>query len=405
MGLFNKAVKSESKLRMAISGPSGSGKTYTSLAIATALANGGSIAVVDTEHGSASKYADIFEFDVANMHAPFHPSKFISAIQEAEQAGYAVVILDSISHAWSGTGGVLDIVDEAAKRSKSGNTYMAWKEGTPVQNQLVDAIVQSGIHVIATMRSKTEYVLVDTGNGKQAPRKVGMAPVQRDQFEYEFDIVLDMDIENNAIVSKTRCPALTGKVLAKPGADVADILRSWLAGDDAHAADGAQRPQAVRGAKTAQRTAPAQNGAQRPTQPATEPVEHASEDAPPLHQWVYDKLDGKCAKFADWSRTKHANSSGPATPAMYQYLAGVIDGITGNTTHRDVLAVLVGRPVNQDNPPGYDLVSQLLDWLPETVGKGEEKQPNPKHEAKYVPCIKAIGELVLQAQGQTSLFG
>jgi hypothetical protein len=90
---------------------------------------------------------------------------------------------------------------------------------------------------------------------------------------------------------------------------------------------------------------------------------------------------------------------------MYQYLAGVLDGITGNTTHRDVLAVLVGRPVNQDNPPGYDLVSQLLDWLPETVGKGEAKEPNPKHEPKYVPCIKAIGDLVLQAQGQTSLFG
>lgn len=172
--------------------------------------------------------------------------------------------------------------------------------------------------------------------------------------------------------------------------------------DDAHAANGAQRPQPAR---AAQRTAPAQNGSQRPAQPATEPVEHASEDAPPLHQWVYDRLDGKCAKFADWSRTKHANSSGPATPAMYQYLAGVLDGITGNTTHRDVLAVLVGRPVNQDNPPGYDLVSQLLDWLPETVGKGEAKEPNPKHEPKYVPCIRAIGELVLQAQGQTSLFG
>ena len=175
--------------------------------------------------------------------------------------------------------------------------------------------------------------------------------------------------------------------------------------DDGEAATAPKPTRRPQPARAAQRTAPAQNGSQRPAQPATEPVEHASEDAPPLHQWVYDKLDGKCAKFADWSRTKHANSSGPATAAMYQYLAGVIDGITGNTTHRDVLAVLVGRPVNQDNPPGYDLVSQLLDWLPETIGKGEAKEPNPKHEAKYVPCIKALGELVLQAQGQTSLFG
>jgi hypothetical protein len=175
--------------------------------------------------------------------------------------------------------------------------------------------------------------------------------------------------------------------------------------DDGEAATAPKPTQRPQPARAAQRTAPAQNGSQRPAQPATEPVEHASEDAPPLHQWVYDKLDGKCAKFADWSRTKHANSSGPATPAMYQYLAGVIDGITGNTTHKDVLAVLVGRAVSSDNPPGYDLVSQLLDWLPETVGNYEEKQANPKHEAKYVPCIKAIGDLVLQAQGQTSLFG
>lgn len=231
MGLFHTAVKAESKLRLAISGPSGSGKTYTSLAIASALANGKSIALIDTEHGSASKYADLYQFDVAEMHAPFHPDKFIAALREAESAGYAVVILDSISHAWSGTGGVRDIVDEAAKRSKSGNTYMAWKEGTPVQNKLIDAIVQSGIHVIATMRSKTDYILVDNGNGRQAPKKVGMAPVQRDQFEYEFDVVLDMDVENNGIVTKSRCPALTGKVFAKPGRDVAGILSVWLTGE------------------------------------------------------------------------------------------------------------------------------------------------------------------------------
>src|SRR5574343_276063 len=194
MGLFHTAVKAESKLRLAISGPSGSGKTYTSLAIASALANGKSIALIDTEHGSASKYADTFRFDVAEMHPPFHPEKFMQAIAEAQNAGYAVVIIDSISHAWAGSGGVLDIVDEAAKRSKSGNSYMAWNEGTPIQNHLIDAIVQSGIHVIATMRSKTDYILVDNGNGRQAPKKVGMAPVQRDQFGYEFDVVLYMDV-------------------------------------------------------------------------------------------------------------------------------------------------------------------------------------------------------------------
>ena len=230
MSMFKKAVKAESKLRLAIAGPSGSGKTYTSLAIAAALANGAPIAVVDTEHGSAAKYADIFTFDVAEMHAPFHPDKYIQAIQDAAAAGYAVIVLDSMTHAWAGTGGVLDMVDEAAKRSKSGNTYMAWKEGTPVQNKLIEAIVTAPLHVIATVRSKTEYAMQTNSNGKQEPKKIGMAPEQRNGFEYEFDVFLDMDTENNGIVSKTRCPALTGRVFSKPRRDVANILSEWLRG-------------------------------------------------------------------------------------------------------------------------------------------------------------------------------
>lgn len=233
MSLFSKAVKTAAKLRLAIMGPSGSGKTYSALAIGTVLAEGKPVAVIDTEHGSAAKYADTFAFDVAEMHAPFHPEKFIKAIAEATEAGYGVLIIDSLSHAWSGTGGVLDLVDEAAKRSKSGNTYTAWKEGTPIHNKLIDAIVQSGIHIIVTMRSKTEYVLTTNDKGRQMPQKVGMAPVQRDNTEYEFDVVFDMDIENNAIVSKSRCSALTGRVIAKPGAQVAAILKEWLSGEPA----------------------------------------------------------------------------------------------------------------------------------------------------------------------------
>jgi energy-coupling factor transporter ATP-binding protein EcfA2 len=231
--MFHKAIKTESKLRLAIAGPSGSGKTYTALAIGTALASGGRVAVVDTEHGSASKYADIFDFDVAEMHEPFSPAKYVKAIAGAAEAGYDVVILDSTSHAWNGTGGVLEIVEQAGKRAR-GNTYVGWAEGTPAQNSLIEAITGAGIHVIATMRSKQDYIMVEK-NGKQVPQKVGMAPVQRDGFEYEFDVLIDMDIDNNGIVSKTRCPALTGKVFSKPGQDVAGILSEWLGGEGAPA--------------------------------------------------------------------------------------------------------------------------------------------------------------------------
>ncbi|MFW5942022.1 MAG: ATP-binding protein [Chloroflexota bacterium] len=228
--MFRTAVKHEAKLRLAIAGPSGSGKTYTALAVGTALAReaGDRVAVVDTEHGSASKYADIFDFDVVNFDAPFHPDRFVEAIHMAEDEGYDVIILDSVSHAWNGTGGLLEIVDIAARKYK-GNSYMAWSEGTPIQNRLIESIVGSRIHVIATMRSKQDYVLIER-NGKQVPQKVGMAPIQRDGFEYEFDLFLEMDVENNAIVSKTRCPALTGAVIREPGAALADTLLEWLQG-------------------------------------------------------------------------------------------------------------------------------------------------------------------------------
>lgn len=225
---FVKAVKHESKLRLAVAGPSGSGKTYTSLAIAASL--GGSVAVVDTEHGSASKYADLFDFDVKVLAAPFHPDRYVAAIREAAQAGYNVIVLDSLTHAWNGTGGLLDIVEEFAKRMKSSNTFAAWKDATPIQNRLTEGIVGAPIHVIATMRSKQDYVQDTDANGRARIRKVGMAPVQREGFEYEFDVFLDMDIENNAIVTKTRCPALTGRVFNKPSADVAKILADWLHG-------------------------------------------------------------------------------------------------------------------------------------------------------------------------------
>ena len=229
--LFKKAVKYEAKLRLAIAGPSGSGKTYTSLAVGTALAGDGKVAVVDTEHGSASKYADLFEFDVMEMRQPFHPQRFVEAIKAAADAGYKVVILDSLSHAWNGPGGLLEIVDQVSKKYR-GNTYAGWGEGTPIQNRLIEAIVGADLHIISAMRSKQEYILIEK-NGKQVPQKVGMAPVQRDSFEYEFDIYLDMDMENNAIVQKTRCPVITGQVYAKPGVEFAGIVGEWLTGSEA----------------------------------------------------------------------------------------------------------------------------------------------------------------------------
>lgn len=226
--MFKKAVKHESKLRMAIAGPSGSGKTYTALAIASGL--GENIAFLDTEHGSASKYADIFDFDVVNVSSPFHPDKFIDTIKAAGEGGYDVLIIDSLSHAWNGLGGLLELVNQFSKKYK-GNSYVAWGEATPIQDRFIEAIVSAEVHIIGTMRSKQDYILVEGKNGKTMPQKVGMAPIQRDGFEYEFDIFSEMDIDHNMIITKSRCLELSDKVFSKPSGEVSEIIKHWLTGE------------------------------------------------------------------------------------------------------------------------------------------------------------------------------
>lgn len=225
---FQKAVKFAAKGRIALAGPAGAGKTYTALKFATTLAEGGTIAVIDTERGSASKYADQFDFDVMELET-FHPDRFVEGIREAERGGYAVLVIDSLSHAWNGPGGVLELVEAASKRK--GNSFTAWAEVTPLHNRMIEAITKASIHVIITLRSKQEYSLEkDEKTGKSVPRKVGMAPIQRDGVEYEVDVYGDMDVENTLIVQKSRCPALSGKVFQKPDERVATIFKEWLSG-------------------------------------------------------------------------------------------------------------------------------------------------------------------------------
>jgi hypothetical protein len=255
--MFAPAVKTESKLRMAIAGPSGSGKTYTALAVAAELVPGGKVAVIDTEHGSAAKYADLFKFDVANAAPPYHPDGLIKLVTYAANNGYDVVIVDSATHYWSGAGGVLDLKDDAERRMRNPNSYTAWKDVTPIHQRMVDALISVHAHVIVTMRSKQEYVLVEK-NGKQVPQKMGMAPIQRDGFEYEFDVMMDMDVKNVGHVTKTRCPALTDRDFVKPGADMAAILRDWLTG-----AAPSQAPSPVVFTPTAAKS----NGQQPPERP------------------------------------------------------------------------------------------------------------------------------------------
>src|SRR6266542_6290831 len=200
---FKPATRQQAKLRMALLGPGGSGKTYTALLLATAL--GERVAVIDTEHGKAGLYADEFRFDAFEPET-FSPETYIEAIQAADAAGYDCLVIDSLSHAWAGRGGALEMVDQAAKRN-SGNSFAGWRDVTPLHNRLVDTMLGARLHVIATLRSKVEYVLEEDAHGKKVPKRVGLAPVQRDGLEYEFDLMGELDSDNRLTVTKSRCKA------------------------------------------------------------------------------------------------------------------------------------------------------------------------------------------------------
>lgn len=225
---FVKAVKYEAKGRVALIGPAGSGKSYTMLTLARLLAGDGKIAAIDTEQGSLSKYADLFEFDVCPLKS-FTADKFLDALRSAEQSGYSVFCCDSLSHFWMGKDGALEFVDAAAKHSSSRDGMSGWKEFRPIERQMVDAMIATPMHVICTMRTKTDYQEIEV-NGKKKRIKVGLAPVQRDGLEYEFDLVGLMDDDNTFIVDKTRCPALSGKALTKPKAADFAVFADWLKG-------------------------------------------------------------------------------------------------------------------------------------------------------------------------------
>jgi nucleoside-triphosphatase THEP1 len=222
---FKKATKAAAKLRLGLIGPAGSGKTMTALRVARGL--GGRVAVIDTERGSASLYSgeNGLDFDVLELDS-YEAEHFIGAIKQAEQAGYDVLIIDSLSHAWAGKGGILEFVDQAAKRS-GGGSFSGWRDATPRHNQLVDAILGAKLHVICTLRSKVEHV-IEQVNGRTQVRKVGLQPVQRDGLEYEFTVVGDVTQDHELIITKTRAAWLKDKIIREAGEELGQQLAAWL---------------------------------------------------------------------------------------------------------------------------------------------------------------------------------
>lgn len=201
---LRQSERKKAKIKMALQGSAGSGKTYSSLLLAQGLTNGdfSKIAIIDTENGSADLYAHLGNYNVLTLTPPFTPENYIKAIDVCERAGIEVIIIDSISHCWD------YLLDYHA--SLAGNSFTNWAKIKPMEKLFIDKILQCNAHVIATMRTKQDYVL-NQKDGKYIPEKVGLKAVQRDGIDFEFTLVFDVDIKHFAVSSKDRTGLFMGK--------------------------------------------------------------------------------------------------------------------------------------------------------------------------------------------------
>lgn len=204
---IRQAERKQAKMKMGLQGPSGSGKTYSALLLAHGLTEDWTkIVVIDSEQHSSDLYAGLGNYNVLHLEPPFEPERYIKAIEICEKAGMQVIIIDSISHEWDGIGGILDI-----HGNMIGNSFTNWSKVTPRHNAFVQKILQCNCHVIATIRSKQDYVLSEK-NGKHVPEKIGLKGITRDGLDYECTLVFELDLKHNAVATKDR----TGLFMDKP---------------------------------------------------------------------------------------------------------------------------------------------------------------------------------------------
>lgn len=198
-----KAVREKIYPKIALMAPSGGGKTYSSLRLATGMAEEilkltgkkPKILLGNTEQKRGYYYANEFDYDIVDIDAPHEPEKYVDFIDFAVEEGYGIVIIDSSSHEWEGKGGCLEL------HHKAGGRYQDWDKVTPRHDKFIHAIADSPIIIIATMRGKDQYVMSQTEgkNGQKSTKveKVGVGAKQRDGFEYEFTCTFLLDQKTN----------------------------------------------------------------------------------------------------------------------------------------------------------------------------------------------------------------
>lgn len=239
MTAFRKASRAGHRLKVGVSGPSGAGKTLGALSLAHQLASApDKVAVLDTENDSASLYSDTYPFDVIGIEAPYLSAKYQDGIEAAVAAGYEALVIDSISHQWDGSGGILQRKEEVDARG--GNHFSNWAPFTKEHNAFRAALLSAPLHLICTMRSKQAYQ-VEEGGKKAAPKKLGLQPIQREGMEYEFTLCFDVQMDHKASASKDRTRLFADKLtdLTKPA--VGKALLGWLASNNNDGASAEQK--------------------------------------------------------------------------------------------------------------------------------------------------------------------
>ena len=285
---IRKAERRKSKLRLGLAGPSGAGKTMSALKLAQGL--GGKVCMIDTERGSGDLYAHLFEYDIITLAPPFAPKNYTEAITAAENAGYDIIIIDSLSHAWADEGGILDQLDK--KDAK--NSYTAWADLTPQHRLLVNAMLNSPSHIIATVRSKQAYELEEyvdkQGNKKTKPVKMGLAPVQREGMEYEFTVFMDIGMNHAAQTSKDRTDMFKDEVFVIDE-KVGKRLMDWL--NEGKVDMNALKAEVLRNLKRLELDMPTDSADKR------EFVAEAVEKLTELH-WSEENIVEIVAKLKEW---------------------------------------------------------------------------------------------------------
>jgi hypothetical protein len=374
---FQKAVRRRTKARIALIGPPGTGKTYSGLALATGI--GERIAVIDSEKETASLYADEFNFSVLNL-TSHHPDRYIEAMDAAEEEGFDVIMIDSLSHAWAGKDGVLELVDIEKVRGSRG--LQPWGVGAQHQNRLVERLLNCKCHLIVTMRSKMAFLqeeVEENGRKKTIIRKVGMQPIQREGLEFEFDIVADMTVANDLMVSKTRLKFLNQAVVHHPGPKLGQEIVRWLD-------SGSDLPKAIPAT-----TSPVDDVPRAPVQSAADPVVDAKKRTA---QEIKEEL----------TAIERALGGREALLAVIgTYPANLEAAKRAVQMARDALAARVdeaGEPFGEEPPPASEPPAERADPPPppaeaplDSVGERQSTLDLPaKSDAPPAPATLGVAE-------------